>query len=60
LFQAKQSLVKVQTASIRSSGEAMDQSLSCGSDKPSRMTLTVISSSREFSDILEIIARADD
>jgi hypothetical protein len=53
-------LVKVQTASIRSSGEAMDQSLSCGADKPSRMTLTVISSFREFSDMLEIIARADD
>lgn len=38
----------------------MDQSLPCGCDKPSRMTLTVISSSREFSDMLEIIARADD
>ena len=37
----------------------MDQSLSGGSGKPSRMTLTVIRSCREFSDMREIIARAN-
>ena len=37
----------------------MDQSLSCGSGKPSRMTLTVISSFRESSNMREIIACAD-
>jgi hypothetical protein len=37
----------------------MAQSLSGGSGKPSRMTLTVMRSLREFSDMKEIIARAD-
>ena len=54
-----QSLVRVHTASIRSSGEAMVQSSSGGSGKPSRMTLTVMRSLREFSDMKEIIARTD-
>ncbi|HZI60936.1 MAG TPA: hypothetical protein VFD62_09500 [Pyrinomonadaceae bacterium] len=34
--------MSVHTASIRSSEEALDQSLSCGSGNPLRMTLTVI------------------
>jgi hypothetical protein len=37
----------------------MDQSLSCGSLEPLRMTLTVISSFRESSNMREIIACAD-
>ena len=44
-----------QTASIRSSGEAMSQSLSGGSGKPSRMTLTGISEFCESSTMRAII-----
>ena len=53
-----QSLVSVHTASIRSSGEALDQSLSGGSGNPLRMTLTLICSFRAFSDMRKIITCA--
>ena len=49
-------MVSVQTASIRSSTEAMDQSLSGGAGKPLRITLVVISSLRE-SDMRELYHR---